>query len=556
MLEHDVAARVPAEWLDQGRAAEDEELEVTIAVKLTHVEELEALVYRVSDPSDVENYGKHLSMEEVTDLVAPSPQGVKVVVDWLHAHGVQNLEMTRKGAFITIATTVNVAEELFDGHLHAYRHASTGARIIRLAPDTQYSAPVAAAAHIDFMAPTVRFPRMQRSRLVSDETVRRYREAAHAAAKEAGPGAAPELGNGTFIVVPTWLRELYQLADVYGKAKDNLQCVCSFIGQFYSDDDLQEFFGLFFNSSKGQTPRQIGQNDPSNVGLEASLDVQYLMSIGADIPTEVWYTPGENTPFLNWIVNVTNAKSLPHIFSFSYGDNENGVSAAYANRINTQLATLGARGVSLLVASGDSGVGGNCSANGDFSPDFPATSPYVTAVGGLVGGNAGKTPTGEWADLISGGGFSTYFPRPSYQDAAVAKFFATNKSLPNPQYYNKNGAGYPDIAAQSESFVIVSDRIPLPGVGGTSCATPTSSGVFSHLNDLRLQAGKPVLGWLNPFIYQTAPAHANAFNDATAGGNEGCNNFIGFTAVPGWDPVTGWGSPNYRLLAEIVATLP
>lgn len=55
----------------------------------------------------------------------------------------------------------------------------------------------------------------------------------------------------------------------------------SFIGQFYSDHDLQEFFGLFFNSSRGQVPKQIGNNDPNNVGMEASLDVQYLMRCGA-----------------------------------------------------------------------------------------------------------------------------------------------------------------------------------------------------------------------------------------------------------------------------------
>ena len=68
-----------------------------------------------------------------------------------------------------------------------------------------------------------------------------------------------------------------------------------------------------------------------------------------------------------------SAKTLPHIFSFSYGDYENGVSQDYADRINTELAKLGARGTSLLVASGDSGVGGNCSADGRFSPDFPAS---------------------------------------------------------------------------------------------------------------------------------------------------------------------------------------
>ena len=63
-----------------------------------------------------------------------------------------------------------------------------------------------------------------------------------------------------------------------------LGLVGSFIGQFYSDHDLQEFFGLFFNSSRGQVPKQIGNNDPSNVGMEASLDVQYLMRFVVPAP--------------------------------------------------------------------------------------------------------------------------------------------------------------------------------------------------------------------------------------------------------------------------------
>jgi tripeptidyl-peptidase-1 len=67
----------------------------------------------------------------------------------------------------------------------------------------------------------------------------------------------------------------------------------------------------------------------------------------------------------------------------------------------------------------------------------------------------------------------------------------------------------------------VQGGISIPFVGGTSCATPTASGIISLLNDLRIQAGKPVLGFLNPFIYQTAPSKVNSFNDATTGADEG-----------------------------------
>lgn len=96
------------------------------------------------------------------------------------------------------------------------------------------------------------------------------------------------------------------------------------------------------------------------------------------------------------------------------------------------------------------------------------------------------------------------------------------------------------------SFIVVQMGIPLPGVSGTSCASPTAAGVFGLLNDVRKQAGKKPLGFLNPFIYQNAAA----FNDITRGGNTGCPSTAlqGFPAVAGWDAVTGMGTPNYQAL--------
>jgi len=111
------------------------------------------------------------------------------------------------------------------------------------------------------------------------------------------------------------------------------------------------------------------------------------------------------------------------------------------------------------------------------------------------------------------------------------------------------------VSTQSEMYVVVQFGIPLPGVSGTSCATPTFSGIVSLLNDLRLQQGKSSLGFLNPLIYQTAANVPNAFNDATSGFNAGCS-IDGFPAWAGWDSVTGWGSPNYEILSQVVLNLP
>ena len=91
-------------------------------------------------------------------------------------------------------------------------------------------------------------------------------------------------------------------------------------------------------------------------------------------------------------------------------------------------------------------------------------------------------------------------------------------------------------------------------VGGTSASSPAFAGMVSLLNEARFKAGKPQMGFLNPFLYGVA---ASALNDITSGANSGCGfSDPGYSAVKGWDPVTGLGTPNYEALAKAVLALP
>jgi len=198
-----------------------------------------------------------------------------------------------------------------------------------------------------------------------------------------------------------------------------------------------------------------------------------------------------------------------------------------------------------MSSSGDGGVGGSqptpCTV---FIPTFPAANPYITAIGGTTG-----NPT-ERASSLSSGGFANFWDRPDYQKAPVTNYFNVVKNPPPSNRYNQTGAGFPDISAQAEGFIIVVDGFS-EGVDGTSCSSPTVAGIFALLNDVRMQAGKAQLGWLNPLIYQ----HPEGFNDVLTGSNPGCGT-NGFPAAAGWDPVTGWGSPNFTKLMAIVKQLP
>merc|ERR1712216_972344 len=174
---------------------------------------------------------------------------------------------------------------------------------------------------------------------------------------------------------------------------------------------------------------------------------------------------------------------------------------------------------------------------------------------GTVGGTDFVTDNigDEMVWSAGGGGFSDTFPMPAYQQTVVKAYLADKTAdLPPASYFNASGRGYPDVAAlggQKTPYCVNAGRFE--GVAGTSASCPVVSGIFALLNDARLAAGKPALGFLNPFIYQNAAA----FNDVTSGkNNAGIGE--GFTAIKGWDAASGFGTPDYTKLLAAVKALP
>merc|ERR1712154_606803 len=162
----------------------------------------------------------------------------------------------------------------------------------------------------------------------------------------------------------------------------------------------------------------------------------------------------------------------------------------------------------------------------------------------------GKTPIGESAWKDGGGGFSMYSPQQPWQKDAISYYLSNENNLPSAARYNATGRGYPDIAAQSVDFEIIANG-KSEAVSGTSAASPTAAGIMALLNDLRAQNGMSKLGFANPFIYATAAQEPTAFNDCTEGYNKGCGVVHGFEAYTGWDPASGYGSPNYAVLSKM-----
>ncbi|KAI9711500.1 MAG: hypothetical protein M1820_002063 [Bogoriella megaspora] len=266
-----------------------------------------------------------------------------------------------------------------------------------------------------------------------------------------------------------------------------------------------------------------------------------------------------------------------NVISISYGAQEDDFPTNYQQRQCAEIMKLGMQGVSVILASGDSGVAarGSDAGNADgclgtgqvFNPDFPASCPFLTAVGGTVlTGDVNKDQEVAVTRFPSGGGFSNIYPRQSYQNAALTSYFANHdpgyasyniSGTNNPtraQYgngiYNKGGRGYPDVSAVGDNVVIFLNGRATT-IGGTSASAPVFAAILNRINEERIAVGKSTVGFVNPTLY----ANPQAFNDITTGTNPGCRT-QGFSAVPGWDPVTGLGTPNYPALLSVFLALP
>jgi len=287
-------------------------------------------------------------------------------------------------------------------------------------------------------------------------------------------------------------------------------------------------------------------------GVEALLDVEYIEAVASPIPLTV--INSLSFSLFDWSTNLNNDPNPAWVQSVSYGNDEvQQTSLEYMNECNAQFQMNGARGLSVLFASGDQGVWGRTGHTEDqvFHPDFPAGSPYVTAVGGTE--FAVKSVLGAeaaWAD--GGGGFSNAFPSPAYQLNAVAAYFNSGVALPDAGQFNASGRAYPDVSAlagQANGYCVAAKGKFLK-VGGTSAACPVFAGAVAMLNDRLLSRGEQAMGFLNPWIYGVA-GPAGVFFDVTQGtNNAGIGN--GFTATAGWDPATGFGTPNFEAMLGLI----
>jgi len=516
----------------------------------------------MSTPSNAK-YGLHFqSHDEMKRMLLPSDETVSAVSAWLKAAGIEKFE--EDADWVTFKTTVGVANELLGTQFSWF--VSDEPKPKKVLRTLEYSVPDDVAQHINLVQPTTRFAAIR----ANHETEREI----YGLQLVSTPGNVTV--NCDTAITPQCLQKLYKIDYTPDPKSGSKAAFASYLEEYARYNDLALF-------EKNILPDAIGQNfsviqfngglnaqNSSDDSGEANLDLQYMLGLAQPLPVTEFSTGGRgpwvadldqpdeadsaNEPYLEFLQSVLklDQKDLPQVISTSYGENEQSVPKSYALSVCNLFAQLGSRGVSVIFSSGDSGTGSACISNDGknttkFQPQYPAACPFVTSVGSTRYLN-------ETATFFSSGGFSDYWKRPSYQDDAVKAYFH-HLGEANKPYFNRHGRGFPDVSAQGFGYRVY-DKGVLKGYQGTSCSAPAFGGIVALLNDARLRAKKPALGFLNPLLY----ANPGALNDVVLGGSTGCDGHARFhgplngspvipgaswNATVGWDPVSGLGTPNF-----------
>ena len=312
------------------------------------------------------------------------------------------------------------------------------------------------------------------------------------------------------------------------------------LGGGYREADLTAYFGQLGLTVPKVTAVAVdkGKNKPgkpTGADGEVMLDIEVAAAVAQGAAIVVYFAPNTNQGFTDAIATaVHDTTNKPSVISISWGGPESSWSESAAAALDAACQTAGAVGVSITVASGDNGSTDGVTTGGNHV-DFPASSPHVLACGGtrLIG--SGTTITSElvWNEQASnegatGGGFSTLFDRPAWQNIGTVQG-------------NSTGRGVPDVAGDADPETGYTIRVDGEDtvIGGTSAVAPLWAGLIALGN---ARNGHDA-GFLNPTLY----ANAAAFHDITQGNNGA------FEAQAGWDPCTGLGSPDGSALIQALA---
>lgn len=387
--------------------------------------------------------------------------------------------------------------------------------------------------------------------------------------------------DGEHVLAPDDIATIYDIAPLYKAGIDGTGHNLAVVGEVVvTISDIAEYRSHYNLPAKNPTTMLVpGSQTPSatqtkNELAEADLDLELSGAVARNANIVFVYSTNAIDSFQYAIDS-----NVAPVISISYGDCELQTPSSEVAALETWGAQASAQGQTIFAAAGDNGAldcsgGDNPATNNSLSADLPSALPQVTGVGGTEfnegSGNYWSTtntanfasaltyiPETAWNDncgkelCAGGGGVSIYFAKPSWQLGA---------GVPDDGFRD-----VPDVALAAspnhDGYLIYSAG-QAAVIGGTSAGAPEFAGIALLLSQYLVDNGfqsTPGLGNINQALYQNLAPVSGVFHDITTGNNKvppctssGCaGTAVGYSAGPGYDQVTGLGSPDvYNLVTN------
>jgi kumamolisin len=472
--------------------------------------------------------GEVVPVEEVNKLYNAKPADKDALVSWLKANGYEITHISQDGIYAR-AKASQIAKSLEVNMVPVTKNGVTYT--------SAQNAPSLPAA----VANAVRsINGLQPFRQANKHLKKVVPEDGNRISPDGAGTLTPNIANAPPYLVPEILHAYNGNGlGVTGKG----QTIAILIDTFPADSDLTAFW------TKNAVPVTLAQIQKINVGGgalpapggEETLDASWTSGIAPGANIRIYATGSLSFVAIDRALDriIADLPSQPGMrqLSISLGLGETFMAPAEVATEHTKFLHLAAAGVNVFVSSGDAGSNPDStghSPTGPLQAEYESSDTAVIGVGGTsLRLNAGGAVTSETGWTGSGGGTSRFFARPPWQTGAGVPH-GTKRLVP-------------DVCAAADpntgAFLVFHGHGI--GIGGTSWSAPVWAGICALINEARKNAGKPMLPFLNPLLYPLLGTPA--FRDITAGSNGA------FHGTPGYDQVTGIGSPNVK---ELIQRLP
>ncbi|GJJ09944.1 hypothetical protein Clacol_004168 [Clathrus columnatus] len=446
-------------------------------------------------------FGQHPTKQEVDALVAPNPEINQVVNSWLKNNNIPPSSSTSTRNQIQLSLTVQQANDLFQTNIGVFNNTLTG--------ETSVSAQNVSVPSKLLVGNSFINVQIGRSggRGFGDSSSNSSTSNHDVQAIVSGIISGNCTSSSVF---PACLQSSYNIPPIPTLHPNNSIAITGF--QPPQQSDIQAFLTDFrpdLNASALLSNPPVISDVSSTSEEEADSEFEYVIALAPSVNTSFYSIDSTSmNGFIDLVQSLLDNEDPPKVLSTSLGFNEADIPQDTADMLCQDLMQLTARGVTLIVATGDGGVAGEqpseeqqCTS---FQVTFPASCPWVTAVGSTSG-------IPEVGANFTNGGFSNYFTTPPYQHILVREYLhklgTTNMGLFNPK-----GRGIPDIVVQGTNLPsIIGGDLQLGS--GTSFSASIVAAIVAHLNGGLLAAGRSPIGFLNPTLYYQSGVVTDITND-------------------------------------------